>query len=235
MPSSTSNSESSAVLSKLDRALPTKPLRASAWIGLFIMIALVSGWEIYWRDFGSVPSYRNSASLWAIERRRIDNGEGDKTVFSGSSRMLFNLQPGVWQQESGERPIQLSLEGTSPVGLMEDLAEDDDFTGTLLVGVAPGLFFDCFSADLSIGERPLNATKKNLQRNGLVSRFRCSLSLTSRFITTTLPFLRFLSDNRFHPGTMSKIPSMYVVLPLLKKTVRPRCGTSWKMILNMRQ
>jgi hypothetical protein len=144
MRSSTSSSESSAALSKLDRALPARPLRASAWIGLFIMIALVSGWEMYWRDYGSVPSYRNSASLWAIERRRIDNGEGDKTVISGSSRMLFNTQPDTWEQESGERPIQLSLEGTSPVGLMEDLAADDDFTGTLLVGVAPGLFFSGF-------------------------------------------------------------------------------------------
>ena len=144
MPSSTSNSEVPTTMSKFDRPLPSRSLRGSAWIGFIIMIVLVGGWEKVWRDFGSVPSYRNSASLWATERRRIDNGEGDKTVFSGSSRMLFNAQPDVWEQESGQRPIQLSLEGTSPVGLMEDLAADDDFTGTLLVGVAPGLFFGGF-------------------------------------------------------------------------------------------
>jgi hypothetical protein len=51
------------------------------------------------------------------------------------------MQLDVWERESGERPIQLALEGTSPVKLMEDLAEDDDFTGTLLIGVAPGPFF----------------------------------------------------------------------------------------------
>ena len=144
MPSSTSSSEVPLNTHKLDRPLPTGSLRAGAWTGLFIMLVLMSGWEMYWRDQGSVPSYRNSSSLWAIERRRIDNGEGDKTVIVGSSRMLFNVQPSAWERESGERPIQLSLEGTSPVGLMEDLAEDDDFTGTLLVGIAPGLFFSGF-------------------------------------------------------------------------------------------
>jgi len=108
------------------------------------MIAMMGGWEAYWRSEGSVPSYRNDEGLWSIQRRRIDNGEGDKTVIAGSSRMLFNTQLDVWETETGERPIQLALEGTSPVSLLEDLADDPDFTGTLVVGVAPGLFFSGF-------------------------------------------------------------------------------------------
>jgi hypothetical protein len=107
------------------------------------MVCLLSltGWELYWRDFGVTSSYRNSDGLWAIQRRRIDRGEGDKTVIVSSSRGFFDLQLDVWERESGRRPIQLGLEGTSPVPFMEDLAEDPDFTGTLLVGVAPGPFF----------------------------------------------------------------------------------------------
>ncbi|MCG8435762.1 MAG: hypothetical protein MJA83_17200, partial [Gammaproteobacteria bacterium] len=62
----------------------------------------------------------------------------------GSSRILFNIQLNEWEQASGERPIQLALEGTSPMSIMEDLADDPDFTGTLLVGVSPGLFFSGF-------------------------------------------------------------------------------------------
>ena len=108
------------------------------------MLVMMSGWEMYWRSQGSVPSYRNSEGLWAMQRRRIDHGEGHKTVFAGSSRILFNMQLDVWERESGERPIQLALEGTSPVTLMESLADDEDFTGTLIVGVAPGLFFSGF-------------------------------------------------------------------------------------------
>lgn len=141
MPSSISSSEHSE---KYGRPLPDTSLRAAAWAGLVVMALLMSGWEWYWRDYGSVPAYRNSEGLWAIQRRRIDHGEGDKTVFTGSSRIFFNTQLDVWEQESGERPIQLALEGTTPVPLMEDLAQDDDFTGTLIVGVAPGLFFSGF-------------------------------------------------------------------------------------------
>lgn len=144
MPSSTSSSDMSVSTERYGRPLPGRSLGFGALLGVLVMIVLVSGWEWYWRDYGSVPSYRNSAGLWAIQRRRIDNGEGHKTVFSGSSRVLFNTQLDVWEQESGERPIQLALEGTSPVSLMEELADDDDFTGTLIAGVAPGLFFSGF-------------------------------------------------------------------------------------------
>jgi len=108
------------------------------------MVFLLSGWEWYWRDNGAIPSYKNSEGLWAIQRRRINNGDGDKTVLSGSSRIFFDTQLDVWEEESGERPIQLALEGTSPVTLMEDLADDADFTGSLLVGVAPEMMFTGF-------------------------------------------------------------------------------------------
>ena len=138
MPSSTSSSERS---DKYDRPLPERSLRAAAWLGLVVMIVAMSGWELYWRSEGSIPSYRNSDGLWAIQRRRIDNGEGDRTVIVGSSRAYFNFQLGAWQQAAGERPIQLALEGTTPVPFMEDLAEDEDFTGLLVVGVAPGPFY----------------------------------------------------------------------------------------------
>jgi len=145
MPSSTSSSESPLDTSSYDRPLPGNSLRAGALIGLITAVLLLSGWELYWRVDGSTPSYRNSDGLWAMQRRRINRGEGDKTVISGSSRLFFNTHLDVWEHEAGERPIQLALEGTSPVPLMEDLAEDPDFTGTLLVGVAPGIMFSGYA------------------------------------------------------------------------------------------
>ncbi len=145
MPSSTSSSDTQSDTAKYDRALPGKSLRPGALIGLITAVLLLSGWELYWRDYGSTPSYRNSDGLWAMQRRRINRGEGDKTVVTGSSRLFFNTHLDVWEHEAGERPIQLALEGTSPVPLMEDLAGDPDFTGTLLVGVAPGIMFSGYA------------------------------------------------------------------------------------------
>jgi hypothetical protein len=51
----------------------------------------------------------------------------------------------VWERLEGQRPIQLALEGTSPVQPLEDLANDKDFNGRLIVGVSPGLFFSGFA------------------------------------------------------------------------------------------
>jgi len=153
MPLSTSSSSESVGASKFDRALPVTSLRNVALIAFVVCAALMTGWEMYWRDFGATPSYRNSEGLWAIQRRRIDNGEGDKTVFTGSSRVFFNTQLDIWEAEAGQRPIQLALEGTTPVGVMESLADDEDFTGTLIVGVAPGLFFSGFEYRQKARER----------------------------------------------------------------------------------
>lgn len=102
---------------------------------------MLGAWEWHWRDFGVEPGYRNSDGAWAQQRRRIDQGEGEATVIIGSSRVLFDIQLPVWERFTGQRPIQLALEATSPVPILEDLAADQDFTGRLLIGVTPGLFF----------------------------------------------------------------------------------------------
>ena len=128
-----------------ERDIPVKPW-GPILLGAALMFAvLMVGWELYWRDFGAVPGYHNGKDEWALQRRRIDEGEGGKTVLVGSSRVLFDVQLPVWEQATGERPIQLALEGTSGVLLMEDLAADPKFTGRLLVGVAPDLFFSGFA------------------------------------------------------------------------------------------
>lgn len=119
--------------------------------GTAVLIALVAfaiafaGWEAYWRAWGGIPAFRNSPGLWAIQRGRIDHGEGHQTVIIGSSRMLFDVQLHVWERLGGERPIQLAIEGTSPLPVMEQLADDPNFTGRLVIGVAPDLFFTGFT------------------------------------------------------------------------------------------
>ena len=128
-----------------ERDIPSKPWGLILF-GAFAMFAIMLlVWEWHWRDYGVTPSYRNSHGSWAEQRRRIDNGEGNKTVLIGSSRILFDVQLPVWEKATGERPIQLALEGTSAVPVLEDLAEDPDFTGRLVVGVAPDLFFSGFA------------------------------------------------------------------------------------------
>lgn len=155
MPSSTSSSElhadAYARQTASDRPgvaqpVPRRPVPAQPWgailLGAVALFAVLLGcWEAYWRAYGVVPGIRNGFGLWAIQRRRIDAGEGNATVLLGSSRLYFDLQLPVWERLAGKPPIQLSYEGTSPLTAIEDLAADPKFTGRLLIGVAPDLFF----------------------------------------------------------------------------------------------
>lgn len=124
-----------------EREIPAQPWRPILLGGMLLAAALVGCWELGWRAFGATPGLRNSNGAWAEQRRRIDAGEGAATVLIGSSRVLFDVQLPVWERLAGERPIQLALEGTSPLPFLEDLADDPAFTGRLLVGITPGTFF----------------------------------------------------------------------------------------------
>jgi len=126
--------------------VPLRPVPAQPWNRIFVatvvLFALLLGaWEWHWRNFGAEPHINDSDALWAIQRRRIDNGEGNATVIAGASRVFFDIQLDVWQKLDGERPIQLAMEGSTPIPVLEDLADDPKFTGRLIVGVAPELFF----------------------------------------------------------------------------------------------
>jgi hypothetical protein len=126
--------------------VPVRPVPAQPWgwilLGAVLIFGfLIGGWEAYWRAYGVKPGLANSYGLWAMQRRRIDHGEGDATVLISDSRLFFDLQLPVWEKLDGKRPIQLGLEGTSAAIFLEDLAADPKFTGRLLVGVAPQVFF----------------------------------------------------------------------------------------------
>ena len=109
--------------------MPVRPVPEQPWgkilLGTVVLFALLlSGWEAYWRAYGVKPGISNSYGLWAIQRRRIDAGEGNATVLVGDSRLFFDLQLPVWERLDGRRPIQLSFEGTSALVTLEDLAAD---------------------------------------------------------------------------------------------------------------
>lgn len=148
MPSSTSSSERLTASDRPgvaqpvpQRDVPAQPWGVIAACALVLFALLLAGWEWHWRAFGVAPSTSNSDGLWSNQRRRIDSGEGGRTVLIGSSRVLFGVDLDSWQRLSGEPLIQLALQGTTPLYTLEDLADDPQFTGHLLVGIAPSVFF----------------------------------------------------------------------------------------------
>lgn len=126
--------------------VPERPVPDLPWRGVFLSslalaLLLIGAWEWHWRDYGVVPSYRDDSALWAIQRRRIDTTDADATVVVGASRVFFDVQLPVWERLSRRRPVQLAVVGTSPLFALEDLADDANFRGRVLVGIAPDMFF----------------------------------------------------------------------------------------------
>ena len=127
--------------------MPVRPVPEQPWgrilFGTVVLLALLlAGWEAYWRALSaSRPASATRFGLWAIQRRRIDAGEGDATVLLGASRMFFDLQLPVWERLGGSARFSCPFEGTSPLPALEDLAADPQFIGRVLVGVAPDIFF----------------------------------------------------------------------------------------------
>jgi hypothetical protein len=161
VPSSISNSEVSGDADGRDarqtasdrpgvaQPVPVRPVPEQPWgkilLGVAVLLALlVTGWESYWRGDDAKPGIRNTYALWAIQRQRIDKDKGNATVLVGGSRVYYDVQLPVWERLDGQRPIQLSFEGTSPLTYLEDLAADPKFVGRALIGVEPDLFFSGF-------------------------------------------------------------------------------------------
>jgi hypothetical protein len=123
----------------VERPLPKQPWAVLAVAAFALVAAATAGWEIHWRGKGLYAGdYKQSVALWAKERRKAT---GDATVIIGSSRIFFGVNLDVWERETGVRPVQLAMEGTSARIVLEDLARDADFRGLLIVGVTTPLYF----------------------------------------------------------------------------------------------
>ena len=124
------------------REIPAVRWGAVGWLVLVLAVAGVAAWEIQMRRLGlRAGDLDDSKSHWAVERRKLASGDHDGVAIIGSSRILFDTNLDVWEELSGLRPIQLALPGTNPRPHLKDLAENSDFSGLLVVGVTPDIFF----------------------------------------------------------------------------------------------
>lgn len=125
-----------------ERGIPKRPWGRIGLIAFLVVVAATAGWELYWRGQGYEPSYDSTDSSWAEFRAKAQTAGPEYTIIAGSSRALFDIDLPTWRAETGnEHLIQLAKEGASPLPIMRDLIQNTNFSGTLIVSVAPGLFF----------------------------------------------------------------------------------------------
>ena len=122
-----------------------QPLAKTAILTLVIVSVAVISWELYLRNKGILKSYDDGPALWAEKRGKVYESPENATVFIGSSRIKYDLDIKTWQAITGEKAIQLAEEGSSPMLVLEDLANDEKFKGKLIVDITEPLFFSPFA------------------------------------------------------------------------------------------
>ncbi len=112
------------------------------WVALLVAGVLLAGAEWGWRHRGFLPGVKDTPELWSLARAQASAGDGRGVVLLGSSRFQGGLVPEELSKAlGGARVLQLSINGSSSLPLLEDLAGDEHFRGLVLCEVSPTLFF----------------------------------------------------------------------------------------------
>ena len=123
---------------EFERPIPPAPWRGIAVVVTLIVIAATAAWELYCRSLGYAPTLNDNEDLWTAARRRV---QPESIVLMGDSRAWFDLDLDELQKGLGKRPIQLAIAGSTAWPVLSDLADDENFHGTVICSFVPGLFF----------------------------------------------------------------------------------------------
>jgi hypothetical protein len=100
---------------------------------LIVTVVGISGIEMVWRLDGYQPTVPNTPALWAFHRRRLDHAGERGVALLGTSRMLVDFSMDAFGKRFPSLDAaQLAIESSSPVKILEDLAADPRFRGTVI-------------------------------------------------------------------------------------------------------
>jgi hypothetical protein len=123
---------------EFERPIPPAPWRGMTVVVVLILIGATTAWELYCRSLGYGPTLNDTQDLWTLRRRAV---EPESIVIVGDSRGWFDVDLDEIQRGLGKRPIQLASGGMCGFPVLQDLAEDETFHGTIICSVVPKLLF----------------------------------------------------------------------------------------------
>ncbi len=172
-------------------------MKQAAVLMLFIVVIVMGSWELYLRHKGLEPSYDDSPALWADKRAMVYEPSDKAVVFAGSSRIKYDLDITTFEQLTGKHAIQLGATGDSPRKILENLADDPNFKGNLVVDVTEILFFP-------IQQMDQKATENLACYNKRTPAERASFVL-NRFLESQFVFL-----DKYNLSTNAKLEQLQI-------------------------
>lgn len=121
-------------ISSFERTIPDLPWRGLALTVAVLTLGAAAAWEIRSRMWGYAPTLNDTSDLWADWRERV---QPDSIVIIGDSRAIFDMDLDAIEQGLGRRPVQLALVGSCAYPILENLANDEAFHGTIIASLIP--------------------------------------------------------------------------------------------------
>ena len=129
-------------------------LKKTFFTALLLFIAGIVSWEYYCLEQGYIAALNDDLAIWAVQRSKLENMSQQDVVILGSSRAHFDIQLDQWEAKTGIRPVMLACDGSTPTPIFQDIVNNTDFNGTIVIGVTPGLFFSAPVEQVPMWKRP---------------------------------------------------------------------------------
>ncbi len=110
----------------------------SVLLGMFIAAALICIFEFALRMNGMEPHNNDTKELWAAQRVKASALGKKAVILVGSSRIQLGIDLDNLGKKLGLQPVQLAIDGAECQPVLEDLANDPDIEGTILVALTTG-------------------------------------------------------------------------------------------------
>jgi hypothetical protein len=177
------------------RPIPTAPWRGIAVVVTIVVIVATAAWELHARWLGYAPTLNENEDLWTITRRKV---EPESIVIIGDSRAWFDVDLDEFQKGLGKRPIQLAAPGSTTFPVLDDLAKDQSFHGTIICSFVPMLFL------APPGSPPMERAEKNVKRSHNQTPAQHASEYLGMWLEEQLAFLK--PDDLSLEGFLNQLP-----------------------------
>jgi hypothetical protein len=121
-----------------DIIIPQPAPRFSLIVGCLLAMVILTLVEFGLRHHGMEPQNMDSRELWASQRALASALGEDALVLVGTSRIQLGMDLDVLESTLRLTPVQLAIDGTSFLPVLEDLAKDPGISGTIIVSLLSG-------------------------------------------------------------------------------------------------
>jgi len=116
---------------------PDGPWARTWLVALTIAGLALGGWELRLRRAGFEPTVQDGPLLWAATRARVPDDDPRAVVLIGASRIQLGIDLDEFERQTGQRPIQLAIDGSDGHPVLHSLAHRSRFAGIIVQSLAP--------------------------------------------------------------------------------------------------